>query len=46
MACGLKFHWMTFISEAKLRQPTGQRQENFKFGPSLLKLSPQIPQKL
>ena len=35
------------ISEdsAKLRQPTGQSQDNFNFGPSLLKSGPQILQK-
>ena len=48
VACGLKFHWYLRTlslkfqksrtkTEAKLRQPTGQRQENFSFCPSLLK---------
>ena len=29
-----------FLSEAKLRQPTGQRQENFNFACSLLRVPP------
>ena len=48
VACGLKFHWyLRTLSlefqkartkiEVQLQQPTGQRQENFNFGPRLLK---------
>jgi hypothetical protein len=46
-ACGLKFHWYLRTLSLKfqkartkieeLRQPTGPRQENFNFSPSLLK---------
>ena len=34
------------FEDLKLRQPTGQSQDNFNFGPSLLKFFPQILQSL
>ena len=34
------------FEDLKLRQPTGQSQDNFNFGPSLLNFFPQILQSL